>query len=110
MTAYAIAHVRSVELGPGILEYLARIDATLEPFGGRFLVHAPKERRAVEGEWDGDAIVIEFPGMAEATAWWDSPAYREILPLRTQHMAADIVLVPGVPAGYRAAEALHGLR
>ena len=29
MTAYAVAHLRSVEMGPPIVEYLERIDATL---------------------------------------------------------------------------------
>jgi hypothetical protein len=39
MSAYAIAHVQSVTPGPEIAEYLLRIDATLAPFQGRFLVH-----------------------------------------------------------------------
>lgn len=38
MAAYAVAHMRQVTMGPQIVEYLQRIDATLEPFGGRFLV------------------------------------------------------------------------
>lgn len=109
MTAYAIAHVRSVEMCADIVAYLERVDATLDPFGGRFIVHAPKDLRVAEGDWTGDAIVIEFPSMEQATAWWDSPAYQEILPLRTAHMTADIVLVAGAPAGYRAEDALAGL-
>jgi uncharacterized protein (DUF1330 family) len=105
MTAYAMAHVHSVEFGPEIVAYLERIDATLDPFGGRFLVHGnPVD--AVEGAWQGDLILIEFPDVERARAWWDSPAYREIMPLRTRHMVADIVLVPGVPRGYRGADTL----
>lgn len=109
MTAYAIANVHSVEFCPDIVEYLERIDATIEPFGGRFLVHASPNKRGVEGNWPGDAIVIEFPSMADANAWWESPAYQEIAPLRTAHMVADIVLIEGVPAGYRAENAVKGL-
>jgi uncharacterized protein (DUF1330 family) len=105
MTAYALAHVHSVEFGPDIVAYLERIDATLDPFGGRFLVHGnPVDE--VEGGWKGDLILIEFPDFERARAWWDSPAYREIAPLRTRHMMADIVLVPGVPEGYRGADSL----
>ena len=37
--SYAIGHLRSVDFGREIAEYLRRIDATLEPYGGRFLVH-----------------------------------------------------------------------
>ncbi|MFE7529047.1 DUF1330 domain-containing protein [Kitasatospora sp. NPDC057542] len=106
MSAYALAQVHSVEFGPDIVEYLERIDATLDPFGGRFVVHGGKPQ-TVEGSWaEADLILIEFPDHERARAWWDSPAYREILPLRTRHMVADIVLVEGVPAGYRGADAL----
>lgn len=105
MKAYAIAHVRAVEFGPDIVEYLQRIDATLEPFGGRFLVHGGGVE-VVEGEWGLDVIVIEFPDRDRLAAWWKSPAYREILPLRTRHMRADIVFADGLPNDYRAADAL----
>ncbi|MFJ2577352.1 DUF1330 domain-containing protein [Kitasatospora aureofaciens] len=105
MTAYAIAHVHSVEFGPDIVEYLERIDATLAPFGGRFLVHGG-EVEVVEGGWGQDLIVIEFPDHERVRAWYDSPAYREILPLRTRHMAADVVFAHGVPQGYRGSDAL----
>lgn len=39
MSAYAVAHLLSVNLGPEIFEYIARIAATLEPYDGRFLIH-----------------------------------------------------------------------
>ncbi|HEY5018705.1 MAG TPA: DUF1330 domain-containing protein [Streptosporangiaceae bacterium] len=39
MTAYVMAHVHSTNFGPEIIEYLRTVDATMEPFGGRFLVH-----------------------------------------------------------------------
>jgi uncharacterized protein (DUF1330 family) len=56
MTAYAIAHLWSVDMGPDIVRYLERIDATLEPFGGRFVVHGgPADVR--EGELPGNVIV-----------------------------------------------------
>ena len=38
-TKHAIAHLRSVDPNEEIVEYLSRIDATLEPFGGRFIIH-----------------------------------------------------------------------
>jgi uncharacterized protein (DUF1330 family) len=105
MKAYAIAFVRSVEFDADIVEYLQRVDATLDPFGGRFLVHG-HGAEVVEGDPVMDAIVIEFPGREQARGWWDSPAYREIAPLRTKHMTADIVLVDGLPEGYRGVDSL----
>lgn len=52
MPAYAVAHMRQVTMGPAIVEYLQRIDATLEPFGGRFIVHGG-EFEVLEGTWPG---------------------------------------------------------
>ena len=47
MTAYAIANLRDVEMGSAIAEYPQRVDATLESYEGRFLVHgaAPENAR-----------------------------------------------------------------
>ncbi|MFF8537856.1 DUF1330 domain-containing protein [Streptomyces sp. NPDC015532] len=99
MTAYAIAHLREAAPHPDIAEYIERIGPTFEPYDGRFLVHATRHE-VVEGGWPGHVVVIGFPGMAEARAWWDSPAYQDIAPLRSRHIEGDIILVPGVPEGY----------
>lgn len=101
--AFAAAHLRRVDYGPDIEEYLRHIDATLVPFGGRFRVHGgPVE--VLEGEWPGDFILIEFPDRASARAWYDSPAYRAILPLRTRNAEGDVFLVDAVPDAYQAAD------
>src|ERR1700733_7967146 len=60
MPAYAVAHMRQVTMGQPIVEYLERIDATLAPFGGRFIVHGG-DIEVLEGSWPGALIVIEFP-------------------------------------------------
>jgi uncharacterized protein (DUF1330 family) len=105
MAAYALAHMHSVEFGPQIIEYLQKIDATMDPFGGRFLVHGnPVELR--EGSWDGNLIIIEFPDLDRARAWFDSPDYQAIMALRTDNSVSDLILVGGVPDGYRAADSL----
>ncbi|MFB4424521.1 DUF1330 domain-containing protein [Streptomyces sp. QL37] len=109
MPAYAIAHLREAAPHPEIAEYIERIPATFEAYGGRFLVHAtPHETR--EGDWPGHVVVIGFPGIAEARAWWDSPAYQEIAPLRSRHIEGDIILVEGVPEGYDPAPAAKAMR
>ncbi|MEU6370289.1 DUF1330 domain-containing protein [Streptomyces sp. NPDC046931] len=99
MSAYAVAHLQESAPHPDIAEYIERITATFAPYGGRFLVHAA-QHEVKEGSWPGHVVVIGFPGIAEARAWWDSPAYQEIAPLRARHIRGDIVLVEGVPDGY----------
>ena len=57
MTAYAVAHLRSVDQNAEIVDYLRRIDATLDPFDGRFVVHGVLPE-VLEGEWPGVLVVI----------------------------------------------------
>lgn len=105
MTAYAIAHLQDVELGPEIVDYIRRIDATLTPFGGRFIIHGSTPE-IVEGPWPGNLVVIAFPDMAKARGWYDSPDYQEILPLRTERSRSVAMLVEGVGGDYRASDFL----
>jgi uncharacterized protein (DUF1330 family) len=109
MPAYVMARVHTTNLGPEIVEYLRSVDATMQPFGGRFLVHGgPVD--AVEGTWSGDLIIIEFPDLGSARGWYESPAYVAIRHLRTENTTADTIIFDGLPAGYLAKSALdHAL-
>lgn len=105
MATYGIARLHDVRLGPEIVAYLQRIDATLAPFDGRFLIHGdPPE--VLEGSWTGDLIVIAFPDRERARAWYTSPAYQEILPLRMNNSAGDVIFIDGVPEDHRATDVL----
>lgn len=107
MPAYAIAHLHHVDMGPEIIEYLNRIDASMAPFEGRFLVHGGKVQ-PLEGGWEGDLIIIEFPDWEHAADWYASPAYQEILPLRTRNARGIAFLAQGVPENYQATNVLAG--
>lgn len=109
MPAYVIAHLQEAAPVPEIAEYIERITATFEPYGGRFLVHAAQQE-VKEGSWPGFVVVIGFPGITEARAWWDSPAYQEIAPLRSRHIKGDIILVEGVPENYDATATAKAMR
>jgi uncharacterized protein (DUF1330 family) len=108
MTTYAIADLHKVRLGPAIAEYLEKIDATLAPYGGRYVVHGgPKT--VLEGSWAGDIVIIAFPDRERAESWYASPAYRAIARLRTDNSEGDVVLIDGVEDGHRATDILAGL-
>jgi uncharacterized protein (DUF1330 family) len=109
MSAYAVAHMRQVTMGPAVVEYLQRIDATLAPFGGRFIVHGGLPE-VLEGSWDGFLIVIEFPDHTQASGWYQSDAYRAIAALRTDNSRSDIILVDVVGADHRATDVLRPSR
>ncbi|MDK1472666.1 DUF1330 domain-containing protein [Streptomyces sp. 549] len=99
MTAYGIAHLHSGSPHPDVLEYIRRIQETLDPFEGRFLVHGGR-LDVLEGSWPGDLVLIAFPDAATAHAWYRSPAYQRILPLRTEHFGGDVAIVEGVGPDY----------
>jgi uncharacterized protein (DUF1330 family) len=106
--AYAIAYLRDIDFGEAIIDYLQRIDATLAPYDGRFLVHGGNLEVA-EGDWGGDIVIIEFPSSEAARGWYESPAYQAILPLRTEHSLSLAGLLEGVPEGYQATDKLAAM-
>jgi uncharacterized protein (DUF1330 family) len=109
MPAYAIAHLHEAAPHPEIAEYMERVPGTFQPHGGRFLVHATRHE-VKEGDWPGHVVMIGFPGIDEARAWWDSPAYQEIAPLRSRHIKGDIILIAGVPPDYDPTDAVLAMR
>jgi uncharacterized protein (DUF1330 family) len=106
MPAYAVGHIRELSMGPDMVKYLKRIDETLKPFEGQFLVHGAKPE-VLEGEFPGQLIIIEFPGIKSARAWHESKAYQEILPLRTNHSEGEVIIVDGVAENHRAIDTLR---
>lgn len=109
MPAYAIAHLRDVDVHADVVEYLDRIEGTLRPYEGRFLVHGPKVT-VREGTWPGTIVIIEFPTADHAREWYESPAYQDILPLRTRHIEGDAILVDGVPPDYHPSSMAEKMR
>ena len=95
MSAYAVVNVREIVECPEMTEYRARVQATLDLHGGRFLVRGGV-LEVREGEWQPERlVVIEFPSIEHARAWYDSPEYQAIVGLRTQNSHTDFVLVEG---------------
>lgn len=106
MKAYALAHLHNVTMGPSIVEYVERIEATLQPFDGRYIIHGGGVE-VREGSWSGDLIVIEFPDRDRARSWYGSAAYQGIVDLRTGNSEGTVIIVDGVPDGHRAPDILR---
>jgi len=94
MKAYAI--VQETVKDPAMFEtYRSGVVATLEPFGGKFVVRGGR-LTIVEGEWPHPRlVVIEFPSRQAAEDWYKSPAYQKLLPLRLKSAAGNFVIVDG---------------
>jgi uncharacterized protein (DUF1330 family) len=109
MTAYGVGLLKDVDMGPPLVEYLERIDATLAPYDGHFIVHGgPAE--TLEGTDPGAVVVIEFPDRSHARDWYASPAYREILPLRTENATSTVFIIDRVCRDHRATDVLERAR
>ena len=106
MAAYGIGYLWNVNLGPGIVEYLERIDATLAPFGGRFIAHGGRIEHFEGSLPEGNAIILEFPDYQHARNWYHSEAYAAIKALRSDNAQGHIFIVDGVSPGHKAVEVL----
>ena len=106
MTSYAVGILNEVTMGRAIVEYLERIDATLAPFGGHFIVHGD-EPHVLEGTDPGTLIVIEFPDRSSAEDWYASPDYQAIVELRTANSTSTVFLIDGVDRDHLATDVLH---
>ena len=98
MSAYVIANV-TIKDPERYADYVRQVPATLEPYGGRFVVRGGAVE-VVEGEWRPERLVIiEFPSLERARAWYDSPEYVPARQLRWDTSEGRIVFVEGLPAG-----------
>lgn len=95
MSAYFIAHV-DVRDRRAFREYERGVLRTIKPYGGWVLAAAPGV--PAEGtEPRNHNVIIRFPSMAEARAWWESAEYRAIVPLRLENApGADALFVEGL--------------
>jgi uncharacterized protein (DUF1330 family) len=92
---YAIVRV-TIDDEDRYADYRAGTQASLEPHGGRFIVRGGATE-CVEGTWDaGRTVVIEFPSIEDARAWYHGDAYQQLARIRREASTADFVLVEGV--------------
>ena len=76
--------------------YAKQTSATLERYGGKFLVRGG-DAKSLEGDWKPKRLVIiEFPSVEQAKAWYDSPEYSSIIGIRHRSAVSRMLLVRGV--------------
>jgi uncharacterized protein (DUF1330 family) len=78
-------------------DYAAHVQATVEPFGGRYLVRGGRNV-GIEGDPPKGRIVISvFDSFEKAQAWRDSPEYKKILTVREREAKSRMYIVEGLP-------------
>jgi len=95
MSAYAVfTRVRTIDAA----ELKAYNDAVAETFKGHNLkiLAAYGKREVLEGPQLEGMVIVEFPSMEEAKAWYDSPAYRKVREHRFKGGEYHAVIVQGL--------------
>ena len=95
MAAYVIVDV-TIHDNEKYAEYIKQSPATIEAFGGRFVVRGAKVE-SLEGSWTpGRFVMLEFDSVERAKEWWSSEMYREPKKLRQSASTASMIVVEGV--------------
>ena len=94
MPAYLIVDLEVTDPG-GYEEYKKLAGATVEKYGGKYIVRGGKTE-VLEGNWDPKrVVVIEFESIERAKAWLNSPEYREPRKMRHGTARTNIIVVEG---------------
>ena len=101
MAAYVIFDVPTVGNLEAMKSYRETAFDTLVPYGGRPIVRTNdidvREVRPDNSWTPTRLLIIEFPTLAAARAWYESPEYQAVLPLRLNARGPDnMVIVEGV--------------
>src|SRR5689334_20669276 len=96
MAAYIVSDV-TIHNETSAKEYRERAARSIAQHGGKYLARAGAIE-VLEGSWAPRAIIIvEFPDMVQARAWYRSAEYAEALKYRDAALSRDLILVDGVP-------------
>lgn len=94
MKAYIIVDVKVTNPTP-YEDYKKLTPASLQPFGGKFIVRGGAVT-PLEGEWkSGRIVVIEFPSAEKAKAWWSSEEYAPAKVIRQANAETKMIMVEG---------------
>ena len=95
MSAYVIANV-DVKDPVRYEDYRRLVPATIEKYGGRFIARGGRTE-ILEGEWRPSRLVIvEFPSVEQARAWWNSTEYAEARAIRQATSEGTLLILEGV--------------
>lgn len=95
MPAYVIGDI-TIHDGELYQSYTALTPATIEKYGGRFVIRGGAHE-LIEGDWQpGRMVMLEFDDMAAAKRWYDSPEYSEARAIRQRAATGSLLIVEGL--------------
>jgi len=95
MSAYVIVEIDVVD-PTGYEEYKKLAGATVEKYGGKYIVRGGATE-TLEGDWKPKRIVVlEFESMQRAKEWLNCEEYREPRKMRHRSAKTKMILTEGV--------------
>ena len=94
MAAYVIGDIE-VTNPAAFTEYRNRVGATVEQYGGKFVVRGGKVNPK-EGDWQPRLLVmLEFPSFEHAERWYNSPEYKPLIAIREKAARTQLLIAEG---------------
>ena len=95
MPAYLIAEIEVTDPA-GFDEYRQLVPATIQQYGGRYVVRGGATE-VLEGDWQPKRVVVlEFPSLEQAKRWYHSDEYAPVKDIRLKTASTRLVLVQGI--------------
>jgi uncharacterized protein (DUF1330 family) len=95
MAAYIIVQV-DVKDPARYERYKSLVPPSFQKYGGRFVVRGGKTE-TLEGNWAPNRfVIVEFPSVEQAKAWWASPEYAEAKALRQATAETQMIVAEGL--------------
>lgn len=96
MSAFFIFHNKRVRDPAKLALYKDAVAPVVAAYGGRYRVLGD-EPTVVEGDWRPSFLVmIEFPSLERATAWYRSEDYKDLKAQRLSAVDSDGILMIGL--------------
>jgi uncharacterized protein (DUF1330 family) len=94
MSVYVIAQGK-IENRELLNQYVGKVMPTIASHHGRIIAF-DEQPEVVEGPIEHPrTVIIEFPSMTAFHAWYDSPEYQQILPLRLKSTPGTLIVAKG---------------
>lgn len=98
MSVYMIIEIEVIDADT-YAEYMEKVPATVEKYGGRYIVRGGAVTPLTGGWRPERIIVLEFPSAEQMQRWNFSPEYLELAPLRSRSAKTRAIAVEGYSDG-----------
>ena len=94
MPGYLIANIKVTDPA-GFERYRAEVPAVIARHGGRYLVRGGTVDRVENADGFNRVVVLEFPSLEAARAFYHGPDYALLSKLRSDSTDSQVILVDG---------------